>query len=217
MERNISMEEISDGKLYTANDMVKAGCNDCKGCSDCCRGMESSIILDPYDVNRLVAGTGKGLMQLIEEGHVELNVVEGIALPNIKMNPDCGFLNESGRCSIHEYRPGICRLFPLGRIYDNGTFQYFLQVHECSYKNRTKVKVKSWIDTPKLGKYEKFICDWHYFLKDITDFLCHNENAELAQKMNMYLLNLFYIKPYDGKADFYEQFYERFAQIQKML
>ena len=39
MEREIDLKEISDGKLYSANDMVKAGCDDCKGCSDCCRGV----------------------------------------------------------------------------------------------------------------------------------------------------------------------------------
>ena len=30
MEREIDLKEISDGKLYEANDMVKAGCDDCK-------------------------------------------------------------------------------------------------------------------------------------------------------------------------------------------
>ena len=39
MEREIDLKEISDGKLYEANDMVKAGCDDCRGCSSCCRGM----------------------------------------------------------------------------------------------------------------------------------------------------------------------------------
>ena len=53
MRREINIKDISDGKLYTANDMVKAGCQDCKGCSACCRGMGSSIILDPLDVFRL--------------------------------------------------------------------------------------------------------------------------------------------------------------------
>ena len=40
MKRNVTLEEISDGNLYEANDMVKADCQDCKGCSDCCQGME---------------------------------------------------------------------------------------------------------------------------------------------------------------------------------
>ena len=47
MIREVDLQEISDGKLYTANDLVKAGCNDCAGCSACCRGMGNSIVLDP--------------------------------------------------------------------------------------------------------------------------------------------------------------------------
>ena len=35
MKRKIDMSEISDGKLYTANDMVRADCHDCEGCSAC--------------------------------------------------------------------------------------------------------------------------------------------------------------------------------------
>ena len=133
MKRQVSMDEISDGKLYTLNDMVKAGCNDCKGCSACCQGMGSSIVLDPLDVYRLCQNLGLSFEQLLA-GKLELQVVDGIVLPNLKMSGDkeqCAFLNEEGRCSIHAFRPGICRLFPLGRYYENGTIQYFLQVHEC--------------------------------------------------------------------------------------
>lgn len=56
MKRNVTLEEISDGNLYEANDMVKADCQDCKGCSDCCQGMGDTVILDPLDVHRLCAG-----------------------------------------------------------------------------------------------------------------------------------------------------------------
>ena len=44
MKREISLEEISDGKLYGSGDMVKVGCDDCRGCSACCRGMGSSFV-----------------------------------------------------------------------------------------------------------------------------------------------------------------------------
>ena len=33
MKRQVNMNEISDGKLYGSNDMVKADCGDCEGCS----------------------------------------------------------------------------------------------------------------------------------------------------------------------------------------
>ena len=66
MIRNIDMKEISDGNLYTANDMVKADCQDCKGCSACCRGMGDSIVLDPYDVWQMSAGLGETFEELMK-------------------------------------------------------------------------------------------------------------------------------------------------------
>ena len=56
MRREVTLEEISDGRLYDANDMVKADCQDCKGCHDCCTGMGDSVLLDPYDVCRMSRG-----------------------------------------------------------------------------------------------------------------------------------------------------------------
>lgn len=119
MKRQVSLEEISDGKLYSRTDMVRAGCQDCKGCSSCCSGMGNSVILDPMDIYRLTTGLGLTFEALMTD-KIELNVVDGIILPNLKMSSGtetCAFLNEQGRCSIHPLRPGICRLFPLGRYY----------------------------------------------------------------------------------------------------
>lgn len=211
MERNIKMEEVSDGRLYGLNDMVKAGCDDCSGCSACCRGMGASIILDPYDIYRLTTEL-EWTFESLMAGRLELNVVDGIILPNLAMageKEQCTFLDENGRCSIHPQRPGICRLFPLGRIYENGNFQYFLQVNECKKENRTKVKVRKWIDTPDAGRYEAFINRWHYFLKDVQEALKRLENEEKERAVNLYVLRVFYMMPYSAERDFYEQFEER--------
>ena len=146
MLRNCSLEEISDGRLYDQTDMVKAYCNECKGCHACCEGMGNSIILDPLDVSRLTKETGKSFEALLADT-IELNVVDGLILPNIKMvNGTCTFLNAEGRCGIHAARPGFCRLFPLGRYYEDGGFKYFLQIHECDRAGKVKVKVSKWID-----------------------------------------------------------------------
>ena len=107
MKRNVSLAEISDGRLYKANDMVKADCGGCNGCSRCCHGMGNSIILDPYDVYRMTTGMGKSMQELLAAS-VELNVVDGVILPNLKMQGTeeaCAYLDEEGRCSIHPYRP----------------------------------------------------------------------------------------------------------------
>lgn len=212
-----NLDEISDGRIYGLNDMVRADCQDCQGCSDCCRSMGKSIILDPLDVFQLTKHTGLSFEQLLAD-KVELNVVDGIILPNLKMSgpkEQCAFLNEEGRCSIHAFRPGICRLFPLGRCYDEHSFQYFLQVNECSKKNRTKVKVSKWIDTPDLKRNQQFILDWHNFLKVVENLLLADDNEELHKNVNMILLNSFFVKPYNKEGDFYNEFEQRLLEVQK--
>ena len=85
MKRNVDMNEISDGNLYGLNDMVKADCNDCKGCSSCCQGMGQSIMLDPLDIYNLTTNLHVSFEELLAEA-VELNVVEGVILPNIYLH-----------------------------------------------------------------------------------------------------------------------------------
>lgn len=211
MIREVSLEEISDGKLYTANDMVKADCGDCKGCSACCKGMGGSIVLDPMDIYRLTLGLGVSFEDLLRE-YIELQMVDGLILPNLKMagaEEKCSFLNDEGRCSIHPYRPGICRLFPLGRYYEENGFKYFLQTGECKNQNRTKVKVKKWIDTPEIKKYETFILDWHFIMKKLRAKLDESDDMQLRKTASMTLLQVFFMKPYDSEQEFYAQFEER--------
>lgn len=219
MERDIDMRNVSDGRFYGLRDMVKVDCNSCQGCSDCCRGMGNSIILDPYDVNRLVTGLEISFEQLLVEEKLELNLVEGIVLPNLKMigiTEQCSFLNKEGRCKIHPLRPGICRIFPLGRYYENNGFQYFLQIHECKKEPKTKIKVEKWIDTPQIKKNEAFIIKWHYFLKHLSRRLEHTEEGEFQKSLSLYILKTFYLKPFDKNRDFYEQFQERMEEAKKL-
>lgn len=210
MERTINMKEVSDGRLYRANDLVKADCGGCQGCASCCRGMGNSVTLDPQDLFRLYQGLQMDFDRLLEDGRIELNIVDGLILPNLKMagpKESCTFLNREGRCSIHPLRPGICRLFPLGRLYENGSFRYFLQVHECPKEDRKKIKVKKWLDLPESGRYEQFVCDWHYYLKDLQKKV--QKDPEQMKPVSMELLNRFYRTHYDPAGDFYGQFYER--------
>lgn len=217
MKRNIDLKEISDGRLYELNDMVKADCNDCKGCFSCCQGMGESIILDPLDICRLKIHLNKSFEELLEK-NIELHVVDGIILPNLKMaggDEKCSFLNEQGRCSIHAFRPSICRIFPMGRFYENGGFKYFLQVNECKQDNRLKVKVKKWIDTPNIKSNEKYIVDWHYFLTDLEDFMSATQDDEVNKNISMYILQNFYIKDFESEENFYKEFAKRLEEAKQ--
>lgn len=220
MERNIDLNEISDGRFYTANDMVRADCQGCEGCSVCCHGMGKSILLDPLDVHRICTYFRIPFEALLAD-HVELNVVDGMILPNLKMageDEHCIFLNQEGRCGIHKIRPGFCRLFPLGRLYEDRSFKYILQTKECVKTDRQKIKVRKWLDIPELDQYEKFANDWHYFLKDVAASL-RKENASdgTIKQINIYVLKEFYMRGFSEEVSFYAQFEQRLKEVKAVL
>ena len=199
MLRECRLEDISDGRTYGPNDMVKADTGSCVGCHKCCTGMGSSIVLDPFDIFNMKLELGKSFEELLGLGFIELNMVDGLILPNLKMNEknECSFLNEEGRCSIHNARPGICRLFPLGRIYDKTTFKFFLQKGECAKNNLTKIKVRKWIDVSDIEANTRFINSWHYFIRSIGDkniYLRDNGMGDKINEIAMYVLNEFFVK-----------------------
>lgn len=197
--------------LYSANDMARLGCGDCAGCSACCRGMGQSIVLDPYDIYHLQAATGLTFGQLMQE-KVELHVEDSLILPSIRMQDDsdlCGFLDREGRCGIHDHRPGLCRLFPLGRNYDESGLKYFLLEDACRKQNRTKVKIRKWLGIETLPQYEGFLVMWHDLRREVREQIAKRQEDDFTQKMNIKFLEVFYHKPYDIRQDFYEQFNER--------
>jgi len=214
------MNDIQFEKLYGNNDMVKVGCHDCKGCSDCCQDMGQSIWVDPYDVYQLTTQLGKNFEVLLAN-EVELHVEDGLILPNIRMAgegvPACSFLNEEGRCSIHSFRPGFCRLFPLGRNYDGDRLSYFLLEDACPVKNKSKMKINKWLNTPRIKEYEGFLVRWHALTKGLRGFYTENAAEEAVIKaVNMQFLQIFYLTPYDN-TDFYPQFDNRMENMNRFL
>lgn len=209
MKRNVALNEITDGKFYTLNDMVRADCRECVGCSKCCHEMVDTIILDPLDIFRLTKALDITFDALLSSGKAELNLVDGIVLPNLKLQETtgcCAFLNTAGRCTVHAVRPGFCRMFPLGRYYTERSFCYILQTKECP-KARTKIKVSRWLDTDELPLNQKFIGEWHYFLEDLAAAL-KSTGQETVRNIQLYLLHTFYRTEYTAtnEAAFYSEF-----------
>ena len=222
-EKDVHMEkdllEISDGKLYGSNDMAKVSCHDCEGCSSCCEDMGDSIWLDPYDIYQLTKNLGKTMEDLLAK-EIELHVEDGLILPNLKMagqeRPKCSFLNEEGRCGIHGFRPGYCRLFPLGRNYEENKLTYFVLKDACLAQNKSKVKINKWIGIPRLKDYEDFLVKWHRLTKNLRAFYGEHADEAVIKAINIQFLQIFYFTPYDSD-DFYEDFYNRMKKMLDML
>ena len=213
MKREVRVEELQ--KLYTCRDLAKADCGGCHGCSACCQGMGNTVILDPYDMYQLQRGLGADPQVLMAQGYMEMSLVDGLVLPNLTMageKEQCVFLNEEGRCRIHSFRPGLCRLFPLGRVYDEDGFKYYVQLYECPKPVKTKVKIDKWLGIPEIKKYEEFVLAWHWLQKwcqELIDQAPDMVREDVRKKIATSLLSLFYMTPYDGKVSFYDQFMAR--------
>lgn len=203
-----------EARFYDLNDLVRADCHDCHGCSSCCREMGDTILLDPYDAYQFQK-QGKPMSGLLESGAAALTVWEGMILPHLQMNAAtgaCSFLSGDGRCGIHEFRPGMCRLFPLGRNFEDGKMNYFLLEHACENRNRSKIRVSRWLGIEPPEEYHRYVLEWHDFRHEMVDILSGAEE-EQAKQLNLHLLRTFFLSPYDTASDFYPQFSERTAQI----
>ena len=177
----------------------------------------SLILVDSFDFWQMEVGLGETFAGLMDD-RVELHMEERLILPNLKMQGEaerCGFLNQDGRCGIHAFRPGLCRLYPLGRSYEGRTLKYFLLEEACP-NGGTKVKVRKWLEVPDSRNYTDFLIKWHDLRKTLQEELAckEAEEPELMKERNMRFLHIFYEETYEP-GDFYGQFEERICRFRK--
>lgn len=97
----------------------------------------------------------------------------------------------------------------MGRYYEENSFKYFLQIHECKNLHPSKVKIKKWLDEPELKRQEAYIIRWHYFLKEIQERLDAENDDSLRRQVSLYILQKFYMEAFPVDGDFYALFESR--------
>lgn len=219
MKSVMSLEGISDGRLYDIEDLVSADAGGCNGCSACCQGVGNLFALTPYDVYEIRVCLKKSFEELLEETLI-LKEDGKLILPHLGMTEDeesCKFLDLNGRCSIHSHRPNICRLFPLGRIYENNNFKYFLQVGNCKNAVLNEVKVSDWLGIEDYEKNKEFILMWHNTIKAMNFRMKFVYDEDAKKSLNDILLNSFYRLEVEVGEDFYSAFYRVLSEVKQEL
>ena len=207
---------------FGINDFAPVGCEDCKGCYSCCTEMGDSIIQDPFDYwifsrNMKLQGGGRITFDMLvsEDGPWELSIHDGLLLPNIKMVEDgrCPFLSDKGRCTIHMIRSGLCRLFPLARVFDDDSLSYILLDEDLGCekigpegRRGESIRISKWLGYAEPDKYEKYQILWHSIKKKASAYI-ESVNTEEACDFNVKFLNLFYADEYGD--DFFGEFDNR--------
>lgn len=212
MEHKVNLEEISDGKLYTLNDMVRLGCDGCQGAASCCHFAEDTITLDPYDFYQLAALPGLSFETLYAGQLIALKPEGSLLLPHLNFSAEnnrCPFLEENGTCRIHACRPGLCRLFPLARYFKDDSLYYILQLHECPNPVTPKVKLKKWLGIPGAEQYEGFLLCWNRLVAETKQRIEKASGHAEISALTTTFLKIFFLTPYQKELPFYPQFEER--------
>lgn len=212
-----SLKDISDGKIYDINDIVKADARGCSGCSDCCKNVGDLVVLNPHDVYEIVNNLGIEFDELIGD-KINLRTENKIQMPylNMKNNMDCSFLDEYERCSIHGSRPNICRLFPLGRMYIDNDVKYFLQVDNCPVDDLGEVNVSEWIGIENYDVNKVFVLEWYKFIKALTFRLKFVRDEEELCNINEVIKDNFY-RNNKEVINFYDKFFDVLPKVKNEL
>ena len=219
------MREVEKGsrqRLYGAQDMARISSSACAGCGACCREMGDTIVLDPYDVWQLGICTGRPFEELMGAG-IDLHVEEGVILPHLMMREEtksCFFLGGDGKCTVHPYRPGICRLFPLGRQFDDEKTSYFIVPQGCVKGGLSKVRIDRWIGIPDLPAYEDYKSRWHLLIRTLRARISAEPSEKVRRDINLYFLRLFFMAPYDTVSSagaFYKEAADRMKAFKKAV
>ncbi len=203
-------------RYYTENDLARIACISCEGCGECCRGMGDTIVLDPWDACHLSRGLGRPFPELLSGGQAGLHNDCGIILPHLAMREGaCSFLGGDGRCRIHSFRPGICRLYPLAREYGSQVVRYFILPDACSGRTLSKTRISRHLGIPDLKEYEAFKLEWFHFTKDVGE-QARKAPAEQQKAISLFLLETFYLMDYRS-GDFYTLFGRRLRIAKRKL
>jgi len=135
----------------------------CKGCGGCCKGRED-IVLSGYDLYRLCVRLSLA-PDLVLNAFCRLYMGSVSLLPVVRLQPrrdtgnNCPFLYKN-RCSVHEAKPLVCALYPLGQTIElNGRVSYFCQDDGCGGPRR-EFLLRDYLNASGIAQREALDVEW---------------------------------------------------------
>lgn len=216
----------------------------CDQCGKCCRDRED-ILLNPLDIFHLTLATGKTSREIVNKyGECYLGPSSHLPLVRLKYREDldghttCYFLGRrDGKffCRVHEYKPGVCRTYPLGKITaaskDGDPVlapSYFLQDEgdvPCAglrraHKEHVTQKVIDWVGGPERKRVSNVYGDiFSEFTKQYGLFFDKSKKFERLDNASKAILvgalgKMLYLEYDDCKTD--DEFLKRFRFMMEL-
>jgi uncharacterized protein len=140
----------------------------CTKCGKCCD--QTIIHLYPFDIKLICDNLGisvDGFHQKYSMFKLDENNIYRCALRN---KPKCPFKKEDNTCGIYNFRPIRCRLFPVGRFYDDEKILYLLSNFPSpGFDSNKKQSFEQWVNDQGVSLYDKLATDWNRFLINLKE------------------------------------------------
>lgn len=183
---------------------------ECKMCGNCCRRRDEPILLTGADIFRIARALGKTTADIIEKntvGYIGGTSHIPVVVLKERMDGSCSFLRK-GRCMVHQDKPAVCAIYPLGRFYNfqDKQFHYFINQRTCQ-PNREDGKLwtlQKWLDNFKIAETEKMTQAWNRLMGGVTIVTHEMRNDEIKGRLLDVLLLSLYLD-YDTSKPYIEQ------------
>lgn len=167
---------IGDFDIIDSNATIKVGCN---SCGKCCRN-RNDILLRPNDLYGIAKSLNKPITDILKICDIYIGDNSQVPIINLRFrkqdNGDtiCPYLKKAGEniyhCRVHENKPSVCRIYPLGRIHGEGSnVEYIIQDIKCvDEKDKFETTIDEW--TLRKQNYgEEFLLAYFDLLESIRN------------------------------------------------
>lgn len=195
----------------------------CRRCGKCCVHQDT-ILLTARDIFNIAKKQGRTPWDVVRE-YTEVYVGNTSRMPVVHLlssgPKDCCPLLVDGLCSVHDCKPTVCALYPLGRVAvtpkdENGApiqgelkIRYILNDITCGSAKRINT-VRSWLARFGIAEEDEFFIQWNKLVVAFSELIRRMEQEdcvaeEVVEAMESLLFASLYLD-YDTEQEFMPQF-----------
>lgn len=205
----------------------------CRRCGKCCKHQDT-ILFNSRDIFNIAKKLGKTTEEVVKEC-AEVYIGKSSRIPVVHMVPVgprrlCPLLLEDGRCSVHDCKPTVCALYPVGRVAAFGDIgpgeeitrekfevRYILNDIDCGSAKRVNT-IRDWLARFGIPEKDEFFLRWTEVTAQMGQMVRSLEARNCSEEfMNFIWGNIFGLlyMDYDTQQEFMPQFEENVSKLRR--
>ena len=181
----------------------------CTQCGQCCINRQD-ILITPRDLFRMSKELGLSPLDFIKK-YCDTYLGSSSHIPLVRIVPQdfdgrCPMLNANRQCAVHQVKPTVCALFPIGRaiIYtaqkkepeknEGSPIQYIFTAPECGDGKVTHT-VREWLSKFNIPLDDSFFLEWQEIVCQVGGMVRNALKKYKTDEMNR-IINIIFFKLY---------------------